>query len=161
MSAEAVPTRTVETVEELRELVGQELGAGRWLEMTQERVDAFADATGDHQWIHVDPERAAKTPFGGTIAHGFLTLSLLPLLRREWEGIRVDLHPKMGINYGLNRVRFISPVRVGRRIRLRTRLLGVEDVATDILQVTYQQTIEIEGEERPAMVAESIGRQYL
>ena len=161
MSAEAVPTRTVETIEELRELVGQELGTGRWLEMTQERVDAFADATGDHQWIHVDPERAAKTPFGGTIAHGFLTLSLLPLLRREWEGIRVDLHPKMGINYGLNRVRFISPVRVGRRIRLRTRLLGVEDVATDILQVTYQQTIEIEGEERPAMVAESIGRQYL
>ena len=161
MSAEAVPTRTVETIEELKELVGQELGVGRWLEMTQERVDAFADATGDHQWIHVDPERAAKTPFGGTIAHGFLTLSLLPLLRREWEGIRVDLHPKMGINYGLNRVRFISPVRVGRRIRLRTRLLGVEDVAPDILQVTYQQTIEIEGEERPAMVAESIGRQYL
>ena len=86
---------------------------------------------------------------------------LLPLLRQEWEGIKVDLHPKMGINYGLNRVRFISPVRVGKRIRLRTRLLGVEDVAPDVFQVTYQQTVEIEGEERPALVAESIGRHYL
>jgi acyl dehydratase len=161
MSAEPVPARTVETIEDLKALVGQELGAGRWLEITQDRVNAFADVTGDHQWIHVDPERAAKTPFGGTIAHGFLTLSLLPLLRREWEGIKVDLHPKMGINYGLNRVRFISPVRVGKRIRLHTRLLAVEDVAPDVFQVTYQQTIEIEGEERPALVAESIGRQYL
>jgi acyl dehydratase len=156
-----VPTRTVESVEELKELVGQELGVGPWVEITQERVDAFADVTGDHQYIHVDPERATKTPFGGTIAHGFLTLSLLPLLQRDREGIRVDLHPKMGVNYGLNKVRFISPVRVGKRIRARTKLLGVEEVAPSVYQMTYQHTVEIEGEERPAMVAETIGRAYL
>ena len=157
-----VPTRTVETIEELKELIGQELGVGDWLEMTQERVNAFADVTGDYQWIHVDPERAAASPLGGTIAHGFLTLSLLPLLRQQqWEGIKVDLRPKMGINYGLNRVRFISPVHVGKRIRLRTRLLGGDEVQPNVYQMTYQQTGEIEGEERPAMVAESIGRSYL
>ena len=154
-------TRTIETIDELKQLVGQELGAGEWVPITQERVNAFADVTGDHQYIHVDPERAAATPFGGTIAHGYLTLSVLPLLRQDWEGIKVDLHPKMGINYGVNRVRFITPVRVGKRIRLRTRLLGVDDVAPDIHQMTYQQTVEIEGEERPAMVAETIARLYL
>ena len=154
-------TRTVETVEELRALVGEELGVGDWFEITQERVDAFADVTGDHQFIHVDPARAAATPLGGTVAHGFLTLSLLPLLRQEWDGVRVDLHPKMAINYGLNRVRFISPVRVGKRIRLRTRLLALEEVDPNVHQMISQQTIEIEGAERPAMVAESIGRLYL
>lgn len=154
-------TRTVTTVEELKALVGQELGVGPWLEITQERVDAFADVTGDHQYIHVDPERAAKTPFGGTIAHGFLTLSLLPLLGRDREGIRVDLHPKMGVNYGLNRVRFVAPVRVGKRVRLRTTLLALDLVAPSVYQLTQQQTVEIEGEARPAMVAESIGRAYL
>ena len=146
----------------MKELVGQEQGVEDWIEMTQEHVNAFADVTGDHQWIHVDPERAAASPLGGTIAHGFLTLSLLPLLRQQqWEGIKVDLRPKMGINYGLNRVRFISPVHVGKRIRLRTRLLGVDEVQPNVYQMTYQQTVEIEGEERPAMVAESIGRSYL
>jgi acyl dehydratase len=155
------PTRTVETIEELKSLVGQELGVGPWLEVTQERVNAFADVTGDHQFIHVDPERAAKTPFGGTIAHGFLTLSLLPMLGRDRDGVRVDLHPKMMINYGLNRVRFISPVRVGKRIRMRTKLLSVDEVSPNVYQTIYQQTVEIEGEERPAMVAESIGRAYL
>src|SRR5438874_932754 len=156
-----VPTRTVETVEELKELVGQELGAGDWVEMTQQRVNDFADVTGDHQWIHVDPERAAKSDLGGTIAHGYLTLSLLPVLRSAWQGVKVDLHSKMGINYGLNRVRFISPVHVGKRIRLRTKLLSVDDVAPNIYQMTYQQTVDIGGEERPAMVAETIGRAYL
>ena len=153
--------QTFNGVDEVVHAVGTRLGESEWLEITQEQVNQFADATGDHQWIHVDPERAAKTPFGGTIAHGFLTLSLLPLLRREWEGIRVDLHPKMGINYGLNRVRFISPVRVGKRVRLHTKLLSVDDVAQDVYQMTYQQTVEIEGEERPAMVAETITRLYL
>ena len=156
-----IDSRTVENIEELKSLVGKELGYGDWLEMTQERVNAFADVTVDHQWIHVDPERAAASPLGGTIAHGFLTLSMLPLLRRNWQGVKVDLHPKMGINYGLNKVRFISPVRVGKRIRLRSRLLNVEDVGPNVYQMTYQQTIEIEGEERPAMVAETIGRAYL
>jgi acyl dehydratase len=154
-------TRTVETVEDLKALVGQELGVGPWLEITQERVNAFADVTGDHQFIHVDPERAAKTPFGGTVAHGFLTLSLLPTLGRDRDGVRVDLHPKMVVNYGLNRVRFVSPVRVGKRIRMRTKLLSVDEVSPNVYQTIYQQTVEIEGEERPAMVAESIGRTYL
>jgi len=154
-------TRTVETIEALRGLVGQELGVGQWLPITQERVNAFADVTGDHQYIHVDPARAAATPFGTTIAHGFLTLSLLPLLGREREGIRIDLHPKMGVNYGLNRVRFVAPVRVGKRIRLRTTLVSLEEVEPKVYQLTYRHTVEIEGEERPAMVAESIGRQYL
>jgi acyl dehydratase len=157
----AIPTRTVSTIEELRALAGQELGVGPWLAVTQERVDAFADVTGDHQYIHVDPERAAKTPFGGTIAHGFLTLSLLPLLSRDREGVRIDLGAKMGVNYGLNRVRFVSPVRVGKRIRLRTRLLAVDEVQPAVYQLTYHHTVEIEGEDRPAMVAESIGRAYL
>ncbi len=157
-----VPTRTVENIEELKELVGQELDVGDWLEMTQERVNAFADVTGDHQWIHVDPARAAASPLGGTIAHGFLTLSLLPLLRQqEWDGAKVDLRPKMGINYGLNKVRFISPVHVGKRIRLRTKLLTVDEVQPSVYQIVYQQTVEIEGAERPAMVAETIGRTYL
>jgi acyl dehydratase len=154
-------THTIETIDELKELVGQELGVGGWFEITQERVDAFAEVTGDHQWIHVDPARAASTPFGGTIAHGLLTLSIQSLLRREWEGVHVDLHPKMGINYGLNRVRFISPVRVGKRVRLRTKLLTVDEAGPDAYQMTYQQTVEIEGGERPAMVAETIVRLYL
>lgn len=154
-------TRIVETVEALKGLVGRELGVGPWLEITQERVNAFADVTGDHQYIHVDPVRAAATPFGGTIAHGFLTLSLLPLLGRERDGIRVDLHPRMGVNYGLNRVRFVAPVRVGKRVRLRTTLVAVDEVAPKVYQLTQQQTVEIEGEARPAMVAETIGRAYL
>jgi acyl dehydratase len=153
--------RTVETIEDLKALVGQELGTGPWLEVTQERVNAFADVTGDHQYIHVDPARAAVTPFGGTIAHGFLTLSLLPLLGRERDGVRIDLRPRMGVNYGLNRVRFVAPVRVGTRIRLRTVLLTVDEVEPKVYQMTYRQTVEIEGEARPAMVAETIGRQYL
>jgi acyl dehydratase len=156
-----IVARTVTTVDELKELVGQELGTGAWLEISQERVNAFAEVTGDHQWIHVDPERAAASPLGCTIAHGFLTLALLPLLRRDWQGISVDLPRKMGINYGLNRVRFITPVKVGKRIRLRSKLLSVEQVAPQIVQTIFLQTIEIEGEERPAMVAESISRAYL
>src|SRR5690349_10814497 len=105
-------SRTVETVDELKTLVGQELGVGAWLEITQDRINAFADVTEDHQFIHVDPERAAKTPFGTTIAHGFLTLSLIPALGHGREGVRVNLNPKMAVNYGLNRVRFVSPVKV-------------------------------------------------
>lgn len=156
-----VTTRTVETIEGLRELVGQELGVGPWTEITQERVDAFADVTGDQQYIHVDPERAAGTPFGGTIAHGFLTLSLVSSLGRERDGVHVDLHARMVVNYGLNRVRFVSPVRVGKRIRMLTALLAVEDVAPGIHQTVYRQTVEIEGEERPALVAETLLRVYL
>jgi acyl dehydratase len=124
-------------------------------------VNAFADVTGDHQYIHVDPERAAKTPFGGPIAHGFLTLSLLPMLGRDREGVKVDLRPKMAVNYGLNRVRFPAPVPVGKRIRMRSKLLSVDDVGQNIYQMVYQQTVEVEGGEKPAMVAEAISRIYL
>src|SRR6187200_539133 len=112
--------RVVTTVEELKELIGQEIGVSDWLEITQERVNQFADATGDHQYIHVDPERAAQTFFGGTIAHGYLTLSLIPHLSSTRQGVKIDLGGKMGVNYGLNKVRFTSPVPVGKRIRSRT-----------------------------------------
>jgi len=154
-------TPTVETIDQLRPYVGQELGVGAWLEITQDRVNQFADVTGDHQFIHVDVERAAQTPIGGTIAHGFLTLSLLPFLGRDRDGVKVDLHPKMVLNYGLNRVRFVSPVKVGARIRMRSALQAVDEVSPGVYQLTYGQTVEIEGAERPAMVAESLVRVYL
>ena len=154
-------TRTVESIGELRELVGKELGVGPWVEIAQDRVDAFADATGDHQFIHIDPERAAKTPFGGTIAHGYLTLSMLPFLGSDREGVKVDLQQKMMVNYGLNRVRFVSPVKVGSRIRLRTTLKAIDEVGPDVFQLTYDQSVEIEGGERPALVAETLTRAYL
>jgi acyl dehydratase len=158
----------VQTIEQARALVGQELGAGRWVEITQEQVNAFADLTGDHQYIHVDPERAAGTMYGGTIAHGYLTLALLPLLGRERDGVRLNLGGRMAVNYGLNRVRFPEPVRVGKRIRLRTTLLSVEEVnpgegpggAPQAAQLVYQQTVEVEGTDKPAMVAETVSRIY-
>jgi len=157
-----VATKTVETIDDLKALVGEEVGVGGWVEIKQEQVDAFADLTGDHQWIHVDRERAKASDLGGTIAHGFMTLSIMPLLRQqEWQGVTMNLKPKMGLNYGMNRVRFISPVHVGKRIRLRTKLLRVDEVQPNIYQTTYEQTIEIEGQERPAMVAETLGRTYL
>src|SRR5215217_6300644 len=155
-------TRTVDTVDELKTLVGQELGVGDWVEITQDRVNAFADVTGDHQWIHVDVERAKASPLGGPIAHGFLTLSMLPVLRQQgWEGVRVNLGAKMGINYGLNKVRFVSPVHVGKRIRMSSKLMSVEEVQPNVYQMITQNTVEIEGQEKPAMIAESIGRTYL
>jgi acyl dehydratase len=154
-------THTVTNIDELKGYVGQEIGVGQWFEVTQERVDAFAELSGDHQFIHVDIDRAASTPFGGTIAHGFLTLSSLPLLSRDRTGVQLDLKPKMGLNYGLNRVRFPAPVRVGRRIRLRSMLVSVDEVSPNVYQTVYRQTVEIEGEPKPAMVAETVGRTYL
>lgn len=144
-------------LEDLRSRVGTELGVSDWLEITQQRVDAFADATDDHQYIHVDPEQAAKTPFGGTIAHGFLTLSLVVPLSAQVE---VDVgNPRMGINYGLDRVRFPAPVPVGSRIRARVVLDSVEEVAGAI-QMKRIVTMEIEGVDKPAMVAEFLTRLY-
>ena len=154
-------TRTVNTVEEVKALVGQELGVGDWLEITQDRVNQFADVTGDHQWIHVDVERAKASPLGGPIAHGFLTLSLIPLLGQTREGVKVSLPYKQVFNYGLNRVRFISPVKVGARVRMRTSLQAFDEISPGVVQMTSVQTIEIEGSERPAMVAESLVRMYL
>ena len=150
----------VTTVAQLKEHLGKEIALGEWFQVTQERINAFADATGDHQYIHVDPERAAKTMFGGPIAHGYLTLSLLPALRQNSTGVKLNLGSKMGVNYGLNKVRFIAPVRAGKRIRVRTTLMTVEEVAPNAIQLTYNQVIEIEGEPKPACVAETIGRMY-
>ena len=136
---------------------GEEIGVSDWMEITQERVDAFAEATGDHQWIHVDPARAAQGPFGGTIAHGFLTLALTVPLAAEVE---LDVgEPRMAINYGLEKVRFPAPAPVGGRIRARVMLVGASEVPGGV-QVNRQVTIEVEGSEKPAMVAETVSRYY-
>lgn len=158
--SETTSDRVVTTVEELKALVGQEISVGQWFEITQERVNQFADITGDHQYIHVDPERAKTTFFGGTIAHGYLTLSLLPILNKDKEGIKVDLGGKLAVNYGLDRVRFPAPVPVGSRIRVRSKLLEVQEIGDNAVQTKYQQTIEVEGQDKPGCVAESLGRVY-
>jgi acyl dehydratase len=142
---------------DLQGRVGTEIGVSDWLEVTQERVNAFADATNDHQWIHVDREKAATGPFGGTIAHGFLTLSLTVTLSSQVE---LDVgSPKMAINYGLEKVRFPAPVPVGARIRARVGLASVSDVEGGT-QVNRQVVMEVEGGEKPAMVAETVSRYY-
>ena len=144
-----------EILQRLRPMVGTEIGVSEWLTVDQQRIDAFADATGDHQWIHVDPERAASGPFGATIAHGFLTLSLVVALTADVE---LDVgDPHMGINYGLDRVRFTAPVPSGSDVRARVVLTAVEPVDGGI-QVKRTITIERRGEERPAMVAETLSR---
>ena len=150
--------RVFTSVNELRAAVGEELGTSDWLEVDQKRIDLFADATGDHQWIHVDPGKAAAGPFGTTIAHGYLTLSLLPVLVPQLlrvEGVR------MGINYGLNKVRFPSPVPVGSRLRATGRITEVTPVSEDCAQLTMQVTVEREGGGKPVCVAESVVRYYL
>ena len=143
------------TLERLQTQVGTEVGVSDWFLVDQERINAFADATNDHQWIHVDPARAAAGPFGTTIAHGFLTLSLVVGLTADIELEVGD--PKMSINYGLDRVRFTAPVPSGTRIRARVELASVEEVKGG-LQVKRVVTVEREGEERPAMVAETLSR---
>lgn len=142
---------------EFEHLVGTELGVTEWMEMTQERVNAFADATDDHQWIHVDVDRAKAGPFGGTIAHGFLTLSLSVRFMEEVGFAAGD--PKMAINYGLEKVRFPAPVPVGSRVRCRISLVSVSDVAGGI-QTNRQLVVEVEGAEKPSMVAEMVSRYY-
>jgi acyl dehydratase len=158
--SQADADRVVRTVDELKALIGEELGVSDWVEITQERVNAFADATGDHQYIHVDPERAKQTFFGGTIAHGYLTLSMLPYLGSQRNGVRIELGGKMGVNYGLNKVRFPAPVPVGKRIRSRHKLLAVEEIGDTAIQTTSQVTVEVEGQDKPACVAETLGRTY-
>jgi acyl dehydratase len=144
-------------VDELRAAVGSPVGVSDWVTLDQARINLFADATADYQWIHVDPDRAARGPFGSTIAHGFLTLSLLPMLIAAVY--RID-GTRMGVNYGLNRVRFTAPVPVGSQVRGNVELLGVTDV-TGGVQVTTKVTVEIAGSERPALVAEWLTRQYV
>ena len=144
--------RVFTTFDELGKAVGEDLGTSEWLEVTQDRVDAFADATGDHQWIHVDVERAASGPFGGTIAHGYLTLSLIPYLGSQVFSLET---PGAKLNYGVNKVRFPSPVRVGSRIRSHVVMGEVTDLPTG-KQLTFRHTIEIEGHDKPACVAETV-----
>jgi acyl dehydratase len=148
---------TITGLDELREAMGTELGVTDWHEVTQAEVDAFADVTGDHQWIHVDPERAAQSPLGGTIAHGLFTLSLAPAMTSKllsFEGFAFAL------NYGYNRVRFPAPLPVGARVRMRARLANVEDIAGGA-QITIVQTFEREGADKPVCVAESLARVYV
>ncbi|AST32539.1 dehydratase [Ralstonia solanacearum] len=160
--------RIIESLDALRELIGQEVAVSDWMEITQQQVNQFAEATGDRQWIHVDVERARReSPFGAPVAHGFLTLSLLPALMHN----ALDMPDvKMGVNYGLNKVRFMAPVPVGSRLRARVSLLGMEMLpslqpspdapALTGAQMTWNVTIEREGQERPVCVAESISRRY-
>ena len=149
--------RTIQTLAELASMVGQEIVVSDWIAITQEMVNQFAQATGDHQWIHVDVERARAGPFGAPIAHGFLTLSLLP---RFFESSMEVVEARMGVNYGLNKVRFMAPVPVGSRLRARIRLLACEPIDNGGYQLTSGVQVEREGSERPVCVAESIARRY-
>ena len=148
--------RTINGLDELKQAEGDDLGSSDWHEVTQKAIDAFADVTGDHQWIHVDPQRATQTPFGGTIAHGYYTLSLHPMLAKQvfaFEGF------SFAVNYGLNRVRFPAPLPVGNRVRMRVVLVDVEDVLGGA-QITMKLTFEGEGALKPVCVAESLTRVY-
>lgn len=149
--------KTFQTLSELAACVGQEVAVSDWLTITQEQVNLFAEATGDHQWIHVDPEKARAGPFGGPIAHGFLTLSLLP---KFFEASLEIVQSRMGVNYGLNRVRFTAPVPVGSRLRARLKLLACEPIDNEGQQMTWEVTVEREGATRPVCVAESLVRRY-
>lgn len=139
--------------QELAAKVGETIGTSEWVEVSQERINQFADATGDHQFIHINEEAAKMTPFGGTIAHGFLTLSLIPMLRAQSDCPRPD-GVKMGVNYGGNKVRFLAPVRSGKRVRGQFKLLELVEKRPGQWQETMETTIEIEGEDKPALIAE-------
>jgi acyl dehydratase len=150
--------RVFKDFDELKSAVGTEVGVSEWLEITQDRINKFADATGDEQWIHVDVERAAReSPGGTTIAHGLLSLSLIPLFMRSIIGLK---GLKNTLNYGANRIRYLTPVPAGSRLRGRVEIVAAEDVPPDALRVTYKVTIEIDGGKRPACVAEVIGQHY-
>lgn len=153
-----MPVREIETIDELKKLEGEDVAVSDWYQVTQKQIDTFADATEDHQWIHIDVERCKKeSPFGGPIAHGYLTLSLFPHLNSN--AVRLKQKFKMGVNYGLNKLRFMSPVPAGAKIRNRLKLNSVEPVKGGY-QVNWNITVEIEGNEKPACVAEAIYRYY-
>jgi acyl dehydratase len=147
----------MKSVRELEQRVGEEVAVSPWIEITQERIDTFAKAIDDHQWIHVDRERAKGSPFGGTIAHGFLTLSLLSHLSERTFSFS---DRRMGVNYGLNRVRFTAPVPSGSRVRARFTLQKFEQLADGGIQVTWATVVEREGSDKPVLVAEWLGRHY-
>ena len=148
------------TMEELKTRIGQPLGTSDWLTVDQAMIDKFADATGDHQFIHVDPEKAKLTPFGGTIAHGFLSLSLMPVLTQMTDMPRPE-GIKMGVNYGGNKTRFLSPVRSGKRVRGHFKLLDLEEKRPGQWQQIVEYTLEIEGEDKPALIAEWISQFFI
>jgi acyl dehydratase len=148
--------KTIGSIDDAIALIGAELGVSRWVDIEQSRIDTFADVTMDHQWIHVDVEKAkAESPYGATIAHGFLTLSLIPGVSKD--NYRVE-NAKMGINYGLNKVRFLAPVTAGSRVRVRSELVDAVKVADDTVNLTVRHTVEIDGVDKPAAVAELIAR---
>jgi len=149
--------KTLQSLAELPALVGHEVAVSDWLTVTQEQVDLFAKATGDHQWIHVDVERAKAGPFGAPIAHGFLTLSLIP---RFFETSMEIRNSQMGVNYGLNKVRFTAPVPVGSRLRGRMKLLACEAIDKGGVQMTWLVTVEREGSDKPVCIAESLTRRF-
>lgn len=152
-----MPIVEFDSLAQLRLLIGTEVAVGAWVEVSQQRIDQFAESTGDRQWIHLDEARAAaESPYGGTVAHGFLTLSLIPHLMEQ----ALQVHgARLGVNYGLNRVRFTAPVRAGKRLRARVTPLKIEDIP-DGTQVTWKVVLEIEGGDKPACVAELIARRY-
>ena len=150
---------TVMTTSELQSRVGQQVGVSRWFEVSQARIDAFADCTEDRRFIHVDPEAAQATPFGGTIAHGFLTLSLASAM--SYDAVAPLEGAVMGINYGFDRLRFLAPVRAGSRIRGRFRLLSAEDKGARRWLLKHEITVEIEGEDKPALIAEWLAMQVM
>ncbi len=148
------------TPQEMQNHIGETLGVSEWFDVTQDRINQFADATGDHQFIHVNEEMARMTPFGGTIAHGFLTLSLIPALMTNSTFPRPE-NIKMGVNYGGNKTRFLSPVRAGKRVRAHFKLLEMMEKRPGQWQQTFEATIEIEGEDKPALIAEWITQFFL
>jgi acyl dehydratase len=152
-------TRAALPLAEYQANIGTEVGVSDWVLVDQARIDAFADCTGDHQFIHVDPVAAAKTPFGTTIAHGYLTLSLIPMM--TYSSVPGIEGAKMGVNYGMNKLRFMAPVKSGKRVRGRFKLLGVDQRPDGSYQSTVSVTVEIEGETKPALVGESVSLIYL
>ena len=149
--------RVFQTLQEVADLVGQELAVSDWIVITQERINLFAQATGDHQWIHVDPQRANQGPFGSTIAHGFLTLSLMPSFFDSAMRVQAT---RMAVNYGVNKVRFTSPVPVGSKLRARISLKSADPIDPQGFQMTYAVVVEREGADKPVCVAETIARRY-
>ncbi len=150
--------RVIDYPKDMKNHIGEEFGVSEWVDVDQAMIDKFAEATGDHQWIHVDPERAKnEMPGGKTIAHGFLTLSLLPRLGATIWSIK---HRSRGVNYGLNKMRFTAPVPVGSRVRLTQKLLNAEDVKNDGIRLTFENVIEIEGQTQPALIAEALSIAY-
>ena len=149
--------KTFENLSDLVSLLGQEVAVSDWTTITQEQVNKFAEATGDHQWIHIDVERAKAGPFGAPIAHGFLPLSLVP---KSFQSAMTFVNTRMGVNYGPNKVRFTSPVPVGSRLRARMKLLACDPIDNQGMQMTWLVTVEREGVDKPVCVAESLARHY-